>query len=230
MQSGKNTQPLLSQYKALQQDTENFDKKSRASRNSEMSHLSESQRINRFEEYKRAVNKSEDTFYQWMTCAKYVNVIAALYSIIFMTWMSALVWSPLIYICVVYEKGDADTLQQIKFKNQCKIYFYLCLAIVQIIWISTYVFSDFLGTVFVNGVQIFILWGIKSKLQEPVDKDQFLKNYRGDPMNKLVAGAAVDFFNKELIKQINSSKSQTDKAEKDMIIKKFQEENGSNQK
>ena len=156
--------------------------------------------------------------------------MAAIYSIFFLTWMSALIWAPLIYICVYYEQGNEDTLEKIKFKNECKIKMYVCLAIVQIIWIFSCIIQNFLGTVVVNGLQMFILWSIKSKMQQPINKNQFLQQYRGDPMNKLVAGAAVDFFNKELIQQINSSKSQTDKSQQEIIINKYKEESGVPQK
>ena len=84
--------------------------------------------------------------------------------------MSILVWAPLIYIGYSYEKGTVDTLDKIKFGNECKIKMYVCLATVQIVWIFSCIIENFFGTLAVNGVQIFILWSIKSKLQQPVDK------------------------------------------------------------
>ena len=57
---------------------------------------------------------------------------------------------------------------------------------------------------------MFLLWVIKGKLSNPIDKATFLE-YQRDPVNKVVAGAAVDFFNKEVIKNLGKVESKTGK-------------------
>ena len=144
MQASKdNKKPLLSNWKSLNEDVENYDKRSmasRTSRTSNTSNLSQSQRMNRYSDYKKALYKSEDTFFQWMACAKYLNIIGAMFSLIFLSWMSMLVWLPLIYICHIYEKHTEDNIEKIKFKNQCKVYCYVILAAIQILWIFSCIF------------------------------------------------------------------------------------------
>lgn len=143
---------------------------SKTSRTSQKSTLSQSQRINRLAQYKKAVNNSESTFYSWIQCAKYLNVIGAILSFIYLSWMSLLVWIPLIYLCSIYQKGTDENIEKIKFKNQMKIYCYLSLAIVQIFWVFSCIFQNFLVCMSINGSQMFILWVIKGKLSKPIDK------------------------------------------------------------
>ena len=72
----------------------------------------------------------------------------------------------------------------------------------------------------VNGMQAFLLWIIKSKLSNPIDKDEFLKLH-SDNTHKLIAGVAVDFFNKEVVKNIQKVESRTGKDMQASIIDKY---------
>ena len=118
MQTDKqNKKPLLSGWKGLNEDIEkNQDKRSKTSktsRTSQRSTLSQSQRMKRIDQYKKAVNSSESTFYSWIQCAKYLNVIGAFLSFIYLSWMSLLIWIPLIYLCSIYQKGTDENIEKI---------------------------------------------------------------------------------------------------------------------
>lgn len=174
------------------------------------------------------MNQSEYTFYQWMVCAKYINYVCAVLSVLYLSWMSLLVWAPLIYICSIYELATADNIEKLKTKNQCKVYMYSVLAIIQILWIFSCIFEQALVVLAINGAQMLILWVIKGKLATPIDKDAFME-YSSNPVNKVIAGAAVDFFNKEVIKNLGKLESQTGKDQQASIIEKYDKEYPQNQ-